>query len=97
MVVPSVVDAIAGVEVENDAPVSGMKLRTLAAFIGDIHLQNVEQAHPLRVDVTLVKIFVAFVEARGLKHGKHLSGYGVYRISSNERCSYESCLCLIAK
>ena len=67
VIMPGIVDAIAGVEIEDDAAVRGKKLGAFAAVIGDIHIENVEQLHPLGIDVLLVEIFAA-VEARGLRH-----------------------------
>ena len=64
---PGIVDAIAGVEIENDPAIRGNQLGTFAAVISDIHIENVEQPHPLRIDVLLVEVFAA-VEARGLRH-----------------------------
>ena len=51
MVVTGVVHAVAGEEIENAASIGGEEFRGGTAFVLHVHLQNVEQFYPLRVDV----------------------------------------------
>jgi hypothetical protein len=57
MAVPRVVNAVPRQEVEDSSCVPGKKLCSRAAFIPDIQSQQVQQRHPLRVDVFLVGRF----------------------------------------
>ena len=51
VVVSGIVNAIAGEEIENAAAVRGKQFGGSAALVLHIHLKNVEQLDPLRVDV----------------------------------------------
>jgi hypothetical protein len=51
MVVPGIVDAVAGERIQNAAAVLGEQLAPKASFILDIHAEQIKQCHPLRVDV----------------------------------------------
>ena len=51
VVVAGVVDAITRKKVEDTAAVGGEELHTGAAVVVHVHLQQVQQPHPLRVDV----------------------------------------------
>jgi hypothetical protein len=55
MIVASVVNAVAGEEIENVAPVVGLQDSAATAYIPDIHFENVEQTCPLGVYVLAVK------------------------------------------
>ncbi len=50
VIVPGVVDAVAGEKVEDDATVVGVELGAGAAAIVNIHTQKTEQTNPLRID-----------------------------------------------
>ena len=54
MIVPNIVDAISRKEVDDPAPLCGKQLRSHAPLVADIHLQQLEKPHPLRVYVLLV-------------------------------------------
>ena len=69
VVVPNVVHAVSGIEIKDNAPVCKIKLDSLAVHVLDVHLQDVEQSHPLRVDVTLVQSFSIILDAYGVQHG----------------------------
>jgi hypothetical protein len=56
MIVSCVVNAIAGKEIEKAAPVIGEQLYALTALIPDVHLQQVQQSHPLWIYVPAVEI-----------------------------------------
>src|SRR5207302_5562157 len=49
MVMADVVNAVSGEEVENPPAVIGKEFHSHAALIADVHLQQVEKAHPFRV------------------------------------------------
>ena len=51
VIVSDIVNAISGQEVQNSPAIAGKKLRSGASFVADIHLQNIEQPDPLRIDV----------------------------------------------
>jgi hypothetical protein len=54
MVVPDVVNAVAGIEIQNAPTVIGEELRSDADRVVHIHPEHVEQPHPLRIDVSFV-------------------------------------------
>jgi hypothetical protein len=56
MIVPRVVNAIPGKEIQNATAVISKQLDALAALVSDIHLQQVKQIHPLGIYVPAVKI-----------------------------------------
>ena len=55
MVVPDVMHAIAGEEIENAPSVRGEEFAARTALVGHIHLQQVEQANPLRIHMFSVQ------------------------------------------
>jgi hypothetical protein len=57
MIMADIVDAIAGNEIQNPPPVGRMEFGADAARILDVHLQYIEQPHPLRVHVFFVERF----------------------------------------
>ena len=59
VIVADVVNAIAGVEVEDAPTVGRVQLCAFAARILDVHLQYVEQSRPLGVDVALISLNAA--------------------------------------
>src|SRR5450759_3943915 len=69
MVVSGVVYAVAREEIENAAAVRGEEFGCRAALVLHIHLQNVEQLDPLRVDV----IGIDAVERRNRGRGHNSS------------------------
>src|ERR1700674_3044921 len=54
MVVADVMDAVAGEVIENTPSVSGEKLRAKAPLILHVHLQEIEQCGPPRIDISCV-------------------------------------------
>jgi hypothetical protein len=56
MVVPGVLDAVPGEEVEEDAAVFGVEFGTDATLVAHVHAEEVEQAHPLRVHIVGVRV-----------------------------------------
>ncbi len=54
-IVTGVVNTIARVEIKNGSPISGLELGAAAAHVIDVHSQDFEHSHPLRVDIMLVK------------------------------------------
>ena len=54
MVMADVVDAITGNEIEDGPPVGRVKFSASARRVTDIHLQDVEEPAPLRVDELVV-------------------------------------------
>ena len=70
MVVAGVVHAVAGEEIENAAAVGGEEFGGGAAFVLHVHLQNVEQLDPLRVDV----VGIESVKRRNCGSHEHCSG-----------------------
>jgi hypothetical protein len=71
VVVASVVDAIAGQKIEEDAAALGVQFATSAAQVADIHAEQVEQADPFGVDVVGVG---GVVNRAGGWRGGHLVG-----------------------
>src|ERR1035437_8413846 len=65
MIVPGIVNAIAGEEIENAAAVHGEQFGGRAAFVLPVPLKNVEPLDPLRVDV----IGIEAVEGRNCGRG----------------------------
>jgi hypothetical protein len=55
--VARIVDAVARQEIENPAPIVGKQIRSHAARILNIELQNIQQAYPLRIHAILVSSF----------------------------------------
>jgi hypothetical protein len=49
-----IVHAIPGIEVQDSAPAGSIELGSDAAVVADIHLQNLEQRGPSRIDVLRV-------------------------------------------
>jgi hypothetical protein len=54
MVMPDVVDAVSGEEVENATAIRGVQFSTHAARVSHIHLKQIKKPHPLRIDVISV-------------------------------------------
>jgi hypothetical protein len=54
--VSRVVNAISGKKVENAASITGEQLDALTTLVPDVHLQQVKQFHPLRINVPPVRI-----------------------------------------
>ena len=54
MVMSRVVDAITGQKIQKAAAILGMQFNARAALIEHIHLQRVEQPHPLRIYMFLI-------------------------------------------
>ena len=50
-----IMDTIPGKKIENAAPIARVKLRSGTALVADIHLQDLEQLHPLRVYVICIE------------------------------------------
>src|SRR5271165_2139646 len=73
MIVSNVVNAISGIEIQNNSSVRGMKLGSATMHVLDVHLQDVKQPYPLWIDVTLVEIRSAIVDADRLQQGNLLS------------------------
>src|ERR1700687_4515631 len=55
MIVADVVNAVAGNEIQDAPPAGGVELSANAARVIDVHPQNIEQPHPLRIHVSFVK------------------------------------------
>jgi hypothetical protein len=55
MIVPQIVNAVAGKKIEDSTSVFGEELRSLTARIACVHPQNIEQMDPLRIDASLVQ------------------------------------------
>ena len=51
VIMAGVMDAVSGKKIENVAPISGEKLRSGTTLVSNIHLQDLEQLHPLRIYV----------------------------------------------
>src|ERR1700739_1378439 len=73
MIVAGVVNAIAGEEVQDAPAVFGKKFAAGATLVADVHVQDVQQGNPLRVNVLLVRT------AQGTSRGNlgSLSCHGV--------------------
>ena len=56
-------DAVAGVEIENNAAVRGKKFGAFAAAVSGVHSEDIEQPDPLGIDVPLVETFAGGVQA----------------------------------
>jgi hypothetical protein len=54
MVVTSVMDAVARQKVQDPSTIAGKQLAALAAFIFDVHPQQVKKGHPLWIYIPLV-------------------------------------------
>ena len=54
MIVTDIVDAIAGIKVDDPPPFDGFEFGSFAADIFDVHSHYVEQSRPLRIDVALI-------------------------------------------
>jgi hypothetical protein len=57
MIVTNIVNAISGNKIDDRFVVRGMKLRPATTDVIDVHLQDIEQANPLRIDVLFVGEF----------------------------------------
>ena len=54
MVVPRVMDAIPGKKIQEAAAILRVQFNARAALVAHIHLQRVEQPHPLRIYMFLI-------------------------------------------
>jgi hypothetical protein len=54
MIVAGVVDAVTREEIEEAPPIFGLQLGAVATPVANVHLQRVEQTHPLRIYVFLI-------------------------------------------
>ena len=56
MIVPQVVNTIAGKKIEDPAAVVGEKLGSFAARVARVHLENIQQTRPLGIHAIPVKL-----------------------------------------
>ena len=68
MIMAGIVHAIAGEEIEDAAPAGCEQFAAGTSLVALVHLQQVEQPDPLRVDV----FGVHAVERRSRSRGKHM-------------------------
>src|SRR5450631_680393 len=73
MIVSNIMNAVPGIEVENNPTICRMKFSSSAARINHIHLQSVEQPDPLRVDVLRIDALANICVRHCLKHGNPLA------------------------
>src|ERR1700676_2310316 len=71
MIVAGVVDTVAGEKVEDPAAILGEKFRPGTGSIRNVHLQEVEQRHPLRINEVFIKIAGYFFFGNRLNWGGH--------------------------
>ena len=67
-----IVDTIAGEKVQDSSTVGSVEVGSETSRVADVHLQEVEQADPLRINVILVQNFQRG-RNRGLCHARLLS------------------------
>ena len=65
MIVAQIVNAIAGKKIEDPAAVFGEKLGSFAARVARVHLENIQQTHPLGIHAIPVKLVATSVDADG--------------------------------
>src|ERR1700751_4968624 len=83
MIVANVVNAVSRKEVHDSAAICREKLGSHTGFVTDVHLQQVEKPHPLRIYVFCVNLRIT--DLSGLNCGSHCSPRNLRRDDNRGR------------